>query len=77
MFSSTGTWVVDLQHPEDGGDDSMWEYEIAAEDAPTEADARTVAVKRLLADLKSRDNADAWNGITIRSVRLTDHPPTP
>ncbi|RPE39035.1 hypothetical protein EDD90_1989 [Streptomyces sp. Ag109_O5-1] len=76
VFSSTGTWVVELQHPEDGGDDSVWEYEIAAEDAPTEADARTVAAKRLLADLKSRDNADAWNGITIRSVRLADHPPT-
>lgn len=76
VFSSTGTWVVELQHPEDGGDDSVWEYEIAAEDAPTEADARTVAAKRLLADLKSRDNADAWNGIKIRSVRLADRPPT-
>ncbi|MDX3365304.1 hypothetical protein PV387_04560 [Streptomyces sp. ME02-6987-2C] len=68
--------MFELQHPEDGGDDSVWEYEIAAEDAPTEADARTVAARRLLADLKSHDNAGAWDGITIRSVRLMDHPPT-
>ncbi|MET7783864.1 hypothetical protein ABZU94_32275 [Streptomyces mirabilis] len=74
LFSSIGTWVVQFQHPEDGGDDGMWEYAVPTEEAPTEASARTVATERFLADLNSRENADAWNGTTIRSVRLTDHP---
>ncbi|MFG2785720.1 hypothetical protein ACGFY7_48875 [Streptomyces prunicolor] len=75
LFSSVGTWVVQFQHPEDGGDDGVWEYAIPAKEAPTEVSARAIATERLLADLNSRENADAWTGATIRSVRLTDHTP--
>ncbi|MFD0440621.1 hypothetical protein [Streptomyces chartreusis] len=76
VFASTGTWVVQFQHPEDGGDDGVWEYAIPAGEAPTEASARVLAAERFLADLNSHENADAWNGTTIRSARFTDHPPT-
>ncbi|MGW4490492.1 hypothetical protein [Streptomyces sp. NPDC004376] len=75
VFTSIGTWVVRFQHPEDGGDDGVWEYAVSAEEAPTEASARTIATKRFLTDLKSRENADAWKGTSIRSVRFTDHLP--
>ncbi|MFE9883344.1 hypothetical protein [Streptomyces sp. NPDC005784] len=74
VFASIGTWVVQFQHPEDGGDDGVWEYAIPAEEAPTDASARALATERFLADLNSHENADAWTGTTIRSVRLTDHP---
>ncbi|MGW7521821.1 hypothetical protein ACWGJ2_40275, partial [Streptomyces sp. NPDC054796] len=75
VFTSTGTWVVQFQHPEDGGDDGVWEYAIPAGEAPTEASARALATEQFLAEVKSHENATAWSGATIRSVRLTDHPP--
>ncbi len=74
VFSSTGTWVVQFQHPEDGGDDGVWEYVIPAEEAPTEASARAVATERFVSDINSHENADAWHGSTIRSVRFTAQP---
>ena len=71
VFATTSTWVIQFQHPEDGGDDCVWEYRIPAEEAPTEAAARTVATGRLAAALKTHNNTEAWNGITIRSARFT------
>ncbi|CAM5362395.1 hypothetical protein [Streptomyces viridochromogenes] len=75
VFASTGAWVVQFQHPEDGGDDCVWEFTIPAEKASTEAAARTVATTQLLAELNSHGNTDAWNGTRIRSVRFTQTPP--
>ncbi|CAM5703378.1 hypothetical protein SALBM311S_00627 [Streptomyces alboniger] len=74
VFSSTGAWVVQFQHPEDGGDDGVWEYVIPAEEAPTEASARAVATERFVSDINSHENADAWHGSTIRSVQFTAQP---
>ncbi|WP_416974622.1 hypothetical protein [Streptomyces sp. 4F14] len=76
LFSSTGTWVIQFQHPDDGGNDGVWECSVPAQEAPTEAEARAVATQRFLTEISAHANADAWDGITIRSVRLTDHPPT-
>ncbi|WP_405542715.1 hypothetical protein OG478_13570 [Streptomyces phaeochromogenes] len=75
VFSSTGTWVVQFQHPEDGGDDGAWEYAVPAADAQTEAAARAVATARFEADINDRDNTTAWEGTVIRNVRLVDEGP--
>ncbi|MEU6355946.1 hypothetical protein ABZ896_42660 [Streptomyces sp. NPDC047072] len=74
VFTTTGTWVVQFQHPEDGGDDGVWEYTIPAQEAPTKAAARAAATERFVADINSRANADAWDGSTIRSLRFTAQP---
>ncbi|MDQ0765656.1 hypothetical protein [Streptomyces canus] len=77
VFASTGRWVIQFQHPDDGGDDGLWEYSIPADEAPTEAAARAVAQTRFEADIKSHSNTSAWDGTTIRSVRFTaDQPKT-
>jgi hypothetical protein len=74
VFATTGTWVVQFQHPEDGGDDGVWEYTIPAQEAPTKAAARAVATERFATDINSHTNADAWDGSTIRSLRFTAQP---
>ena len=75
VFASTGQWVIQFQHPDDGGDDGVWEYSIPADEAPTEAAARAVAQARFETDIKSHGNTDAWDGTTIRSVRFTADQP--
>ncbi|MGW0572948.1 hypothetical protein [Streptomyces tauricus] len=70
VFSSTGTWVFQFQHPEDGGDDGVWEYAIPAERAPTVETARAAATKQFLSDIDSHENADVWHASTIRSVQF-------
>lgn len=75
VFASTGRWVIQFQHPDDGGDDGVWEYSIPADEAPNEAAARAVAQARFEADIKAHGNTSAWDGTTIRSVRFTNDQP--
>ncbi|MFF5304840.1 hypothetical protein ACFY5F_36330 [Streptomyces sp. NPDC013161] len=74
VFTTTGTWMVQFQHPEDCGDDGVWEYAIPAQEAPTEAAARAAATERFTTDIKSLANTDAWDGSTIRSLRFMAQP---
>ncbi|HEY8983363.1 MAG TPA: hypothetical protein VIU15_27765 [Streptomyces sp.] len=75
LFSSTGIWIIRFRHPDDRGDNGVWEFTVPAQEAQTEETARAAATQQFTAEISSHENPEIWDGATIVSVRLTDHPP--